>query len=131
MISYFRTLSELTFHEDDTTNLSRELHDLGRLALDIFALDLQRIIEMFVDSFPIRFAWNRSDDSPQVPLYLRIDPNSYSLRLCAVPNKSLLNSRSHPKSNSLRLYAIPHRLLLSLRVDSILNMVEYTALHTS
>jgi len=129
-ISYFRTISELTFHENDTTNLSRELHDLGCLALDVFALDMQRIIERFVDSFPIRFAWNRSDDSPQVPLYLRIDADSNGLRLCTVPNKSLLNSRSHPKPNSLRSYAIRHRLLLSSRVDSIRNMVEYTALYT-
>ena len=131
MISYFRILSELTFHEDDTTNLGRELHDLGCLALDVFALDLQRINEMFVDSIPIRFAWNRSDDSPRVPLYLRIDPNSNSLRLCAVPNKPLLNSRSCPKPNSLRLYAIPHRMLLGLRVDSIRGMVEDTALYPS
>jgi hypothetical protein len=87
---------------------------------------------MLVDSIPIRFAWSRSDDSPRVPLYMRIAPNSNSLRLCTVPNKSLLNSRSHPKPNSLRLYAIPHRLLLSSRVDLIRNVVEeYTALYTS
>jgi hypothetical protein len=131
MISYFRTLSELTFHEEDTTNLGRELHDLGCLALDVFALDLQRINEMLVDNIPIRFAWNLSDGSPRVPLYLRIDSNSNSLRLCTVPNKPLLNSRSYPKPNSLRLYAIPHGLLLSLRVDSIRGMVEYTALYNS